>query len=264
MLIFPSRALGRREYYVFDITDTGGKAANLTWHIDNENIADVVNYLARRGDVETPSERNTETLKSKFKVFTEDTIMTIMKSEFEDRLDESNKLSGSVINEVSEKRQGLSDTDNLIYSSVLYVVGTRCGLALSDKEQDFASAVGIKDEEILYRLGSLVCDVSCSVLKSFSRLCKEVEQERRIAYGKSDLSRSGRSVVSGYRTSGESGSGIVEAGQVWKDGTSLSGGDGAGDGSGYSEEQRFTAEKSLAGADGSGVQRVDSGAGFLR
>ena len=227
MLIFPSRALGRREYYVFDITDTGGKVSNLTWHIDNENIADVVSYLARKGNIEAPSEYNTETLKSKFKVFTEDTIMTIIKSEFEDRLDEFNKLSGSVINEVSEKRQGLSDTDNLIYSSVMYVVGTRCGLALSDKEQDFASVVGIKDEEILYRLGSLVCDVSCSVLKSFSRLCKEVEHERRIAYGKSDLSRSGRSDVSGYRASGESGSGIVEARQVWKDGTSLSGGDGA-------------------------------------
>lgn len=122
MLIFPSRALGRREYYVFDITDIGGKVSNLTWHIDNENIADVVSYLARKGNIEAPSEYNTETLKSKFKIFTEDTIMTIIKSEFEDRLDEFNKLSGSVINEVSEKRQGLSDTDNLIYSSVMYVV----------------------------------------------------------------------------------------------------------------------------------------------
>lgn len=257
MLIFPSRALGRREYYVFDITDTGGKAANLTWHIDNENIADVVSYLARKGDVELPSERNTETLKSKFKVFTEDTIMTIIKSEFEDRLDEFNKLSGSVINEVSEKRQGLSDTDNLIYSSVMYVVGTRCGLALSDKEQDFASVVGIKDEEILYRLGSLVCDVSCSVLKSFSRLCKEVEQERRIAYGKSDLSRSGRSVVSGYRTSGESGSGIVEAGQVWKDGTSLSGGDGAGEVQNTVQVWNTSGENERSGY---GSEPVDGGA----
>ena len=79
-------------------------------------------YLARKGNIEAPSEYNTETLKSKFKIFTEDTIMTIIKSEFEDRLDEFNKLSGSVINEVSEKRQGLSDTDNLIYSSVMYVV----------------------------------------------------------------------------------------------------------------------------------------------
>lgn len=225
MLIFPSRALRAGERYVFDISDTGGRATNLTWHIDEENIADIVNVLERRGDIRAPENNDIVTIKNTFKVFTEDVIMTIMKTEFEDRLDEFNKLSGSVINEVSEKRQGLSDTDNLIYSSVMYVVGTRCGLALSDKEQDFALVVGIKDEEILYRLGSLVCDVSCSVLKSISRLCKEVEQERRIAYGKSDLSRSGRSDVSGYRIAGESGERIIAAGQIRKDGTSVSSGE---------------------------------------
>ena len=33
------------------------------------------------------------------------------------------------------------------------------------QEQDFSQIVNIKDEEIIYRLGSIVCDVSCSVLR---------------------------------------------------------------------------------------------------
>ncbi|MDY5576156.1 MAG: hypothetical protein SPF70_01560, partial [Lachnospiraceae bacterium] len=229
MLIFPSRALRAGERYVFDISDTGGRAANLTWHIDEGNIADIVNVLERRCDIRALENNDIVTIKNTFKVFTEDSILTIMKSEFEERLDELSQLSGSVIKEESEKRQGLSDAENLVFSSVRYVVGTRCGLEISGKEQDFSMVVGIKDEEILYRLGSLVCDVSCSVLKSISRLCKDVEQERRIAYGKFDLPRSGWSSVSGHRIAGESGEGIIAAGQIRKDGTSLSGGDGAGE-----------------------------------
>ncbi len=229
MLIFPSRAIKNHERYVFDISDTGGKGVSLTWHIDEKNIVDVLAILVNIGNIKTPVNEKTDTLKNTFKVFTEDSILDIMKSEFEERLNELTQLSGSVIKEVSEKRQGLSDAENLVYASVKYVVGTRCGLELSDKEQDFSVVVGIKDEKILYRLGSLVCDVSCSVLKSISRLCKAAEQERRIAYGKLDLSQSGRSSVSGHRTTGESGAGIVAVGKIRKDGTSLSGGDGAGE-----------------------------------
>ena len=225
MLIFPSRALKPCERYVFDISDTGGRSANLTWHIDEGNIADIVKFLNIRGDVRLSENNDIMTIKNTFKVFTEDCILTIMKSEFEERLDELSQLSGSVIREESEKRQGLSDAENLVFSSVKYVVGTRCGLEISGKEQDFSTVVGIKDEEILYRLGSLVCDVSCSVLKSISRLCKDVEQERRIAYGKLDLPRSGWSSVSGHRTAGESGEGIIAAGQIRKDGTSVSSGE---------------------------------------
>ena len=59
--------------------------------------------------------------------------------------------------------------EQLVYSSVIYAVGKRCGFDLSVQEQDFSQIVNIKDEEIVYRLGSLVCDVSCSVLREFSR-----------------------------------------------------------------------------------------------
>ena len=50
--------------------------------------------------------------------------------------------------------------EQLVYASVMYAVGTRCGFDLSVQEQDFSQIVNIKDEEIIYRLGSIVCDVS--------------------------------------------------------------------------------------------------------
>ena len=42
--------------------------------------------------------------------------------------------------------------EQLVYSSVMYAVGTRCGFDLSVQEQDFSQIVNIKDEEIIYRL----------------------------------------------------------------------------------------------------------------
>ena len=45
--------------------------------------------------------------------------------------------------------------EQLVYASVMFVVGTRCGFDLSVQEQDFSQIVNIKDEEIIYRLGPL-------------------------------------------------------------------------------------------------------------
>jgi len=141
------------------------------------------------------------------------------------------QLSGSVIKEFNEKRNGLQqdfDMEKLVYQSIMYAVGTRCGFDLSVQEQDFSQIVNIKDEEIIYRLGSIVCDVSCSVLREFSRNLKTIENERRMNYGgRTDLHRSGWSNVSGYSDAGRDGR-IEEAGQVRKDGDELPSGERAG------------------------------------
>ena len=80
----------------------------------------------------------------------------------------------------------------------------------------------IKDEEIIYRLGSIVCDVSCSVLREFSRNLKAIESERRIGYvRRNDLQGSGRTALSADRDAGRDG-GSHEAGQIRKDGDELS------------------------------------------
>lgn len=62
-------------------------------------------------------------------------------------------------------------------------MGTRCGFDLSSEEQDFSQIVNVTDEDTIYRLGSLICDVSCNVLRAYGRDCAAVSKERRIDGG---------------------------------------------------------------------------------
>ena len=229
--IFPSRALNPRMRYIFDISDTGGKNVKLTWDLEGENLRDYVDFLVSEGQIEQYDNDDKESLKNTLKQFTGTSVWAIIKEEFGDRMTELMQLSGSVIKEFNEKRNGLQqdlDMEQLVYKSVMFAVGTRCGFDLSVQEQDFSQIVNIKDEEIIYRLGSIVCDVSCSVLREFSRNLKTIENERRMNYGRrTDLHRSGRSNVSGYSDAGRDG-GLKEAGQVRKDGNELSSGERAG------------------------------------
>ena len=214
--IFPSRALNPRMRYIFDISDTGGKNVKLTWDLEGENLKSYADFLVSEGQMERYKSDDRESLKNTLKQFTGTNVWNIIKEEFGDRMSELMQLSGSVIKEFNEKRKGLqqdSDMEQLVYSSVMYAVGTRCGFDLSVQEQDFSQIVNIKDEEIVYRLGSLVCDVSCSVLREFSRNLQTIESERRISYVRSnDLQGSGRTAVSGADNAGRD-RGFNEAGQ---------------------------------------------------
>jgi len=229
--IFPSRVLNPRMRYIFDISDTGGKNVKLTWDLEGENLKDYVDFLVSEGQLEQYENDDRESLKNTLKQFTGTNVWTIIKEEFGERMTELMQLSGSVIKEFNEKRNGLQqdlNMEQLVFSSVMYAVGTRCGFDLSVQEQDFSQIVNIRDEEIVYRLGSIVCDVSCSVLREFSRNLKIIENERRMNYGRrTDLHRGGRTDVSGYSNAGRDGE-LKEAGQVRKDGDALSGGERAG------------------------------------
>ena len=229
--IFPSRALNPRMRYIFDISDTGGKNVKLTWDLEGENLKDYLDFLVSEGQIEQYDNSDREFLKNILKQFTGTDVWLIIKEEFGDRMTELMQLSGSVIKEESKKRNGLQqemDMEQLVYTSVMYAVGTRCGFDLSVQEQDFSQIVNIKDEEIIYRLGSIVCDVSCSVLREFSRNLKAIESERRIGYvRRNDLQGSGRTALSADRDAGRDG-GSHEAGQIRKDGDELSKGERAG------------------------------------
>ena len=229
--IFPSRALNPRMRYIFDISDTGGKNVKLTWDLEGENLKDYVDFLVSEGQIEQYDNDDKESLKNTLKQFAGTNVWVIIKEEFGERMTELMQLSGSVIKEFNEKRNGLQqdiDMEQLVYKSVMFAVGTRCRFDLSVQEQDFSQIVNIKDEEIIYRLGSIVCDVSCSVLREFSRNLKTIENERRMNYGRrTDLHRSRRSNVSGYSYAGRDG-GLEEAGQIRKDGDELSSGERAG------------------------------------
>ena len=196
-----------------------------------ENLKSYADFLVSEGQMERYKSDDRESLKNTLKQFTGTNVWDIIKEEFGDRMSELMQLSGSVIKEFNEKRKGLqqdSDMEQLVYSSVMYAVGTRCGFDLSVQEQDFSQIVNIKDEEIVYRLGSLVCDVSCSVLREFSRNLQTIESERRISYVRSnDLQGSGRTAVSGADNAGRD-RGFNEAGQIRENGNEVSSGERTG------------------------------------
>ena len=145
---------------------------------------------------------------------------------------ELSQITGSVIKEFSEKREGLHevpDLAELARKGILYVVGTRCGFDLSAEEQDFSQIVKVTDEDTIYRLGSLICDVSCNVLRAFSKDFRTIENERRIAYGsRTRVQGSGRTSVSGTGDSGRDGE-LGETGQIRTSGDEVSGGERTGE-----------------------------------
>lgn len=239
--IFPSRALEPHMRYVFDISDTGGRNVKLTWDLEGDTLKEFADFLITEGQVEPYENTDRETLFNVIKDFTKEEIRVIMKEEFEERISEIKRLSGSVITEyvgsdasIQPKRKGLPDMEQLVYQSVLYTVGTRCGFDLSSQEQDFSQIVNISDEDMVYRLGSLVCDVSCSVLRGFNRNLKTMEQqkvlsaERRIEYGRSSTKLQGSewTSLSGNPDAGRN-KGITETGQIREDGNEVFRGDGA-------------------------------------
>ena len=239
--IFPSRALNTHLRHVFDIKDTGGRNVKLTWDLTGDTLKEYVDYLASQKFVEPTEATDRETLFSVMKDFTKKEIGVIMKEDFEERMSELIQLSGSRITEYVQnessgqpKRQGLPDMEQFVMQSVLYTVGTRCGFDLSEEEQDFSQVVKVSDEEMVYRLGSLVCDVSCSVLRGINSNLKTMEQQKRlsaegrIAYGRNGtyVHGSGRTSLSEHSDAEGAVSGITEAGQVRKDGDEVLGGDG--------------------------------------
>ena len=239
--IFPSRALHTHLRHVFDIKDTGGRNVKLTWDLTGDTLKEYVDYLASQKFVEPTEATDRETLFSVMKDFTKKEIGVIMKEDFEERMSELIQLSGSRITEYVQnessgqpKRQGLPDMEQFVMQSVLYTVGTRCGFDLSEEEQDFSQVVKVSDEEMVYRLGSLVCDVSCSVLRGINSNLKTMEQQKRlsaegrIAYGRDDVivHGSGRTALSEHSDAEGAVSGITESGQIRKDGDEVLGGDG--------------------------------------
>ena len=230
--IYPSKALQPYMRYVFDISDTGGKQSELTWNFDGDKMPEFMEYQVAHGKYQKYEEVTREDSLIALKDFTKQEIGVIIEEEFENRMTELSQITGSVIKEFSEKREGLHevpDLAELARKGILYVVGTRCGFDLSAEEQDFSQIVKVTDEDTIYRLGSLICDVSCNVLRAFSKDCRAVEQERRIAYGsRIRVQGSGRTSVSGTGDSGREGE-LGETGQIRTSGDEVSGGERTGE-----------------------------------
>ena len=158
--IYPSRALQPYMRYVFDISDTGGKQSELTWNLDGDKLPEFMEYQVAHGKYQKYEGVTREDSLIALKDFTKQEIGVIIEEEFENRMTELSQITGSVIKEFSEKREGLHevpDLAELARKGILYVVGTRCGFDLSAEEQDFSQIVKVTDEDTIYRLGSIKC-----------------------------------------------------------------------------------------------------------
>lgn len=185
--VFPSRALRPEMRHVFDISDTGGREARLTWELDQDNSMAYAGYLNHEKAPYDHSEitgNKKEAALNFLKSFTENQIRVIIKSEFGDRVAELANMAGTKRIKVDDKTQEIT-AEEAVERSVMYAVSTRCGFDLSPEKQDLSFITAFTSEEEVYRLGSLVSDISCEILRGIAKDLKHMEK-RSIAYGRDE------------------------------------------------------------------------------
>lgn len=202
--IFPSRALKPDMRYVFDISDTGGRESRLTWEFGRGTMKAYAAWLREKEGAALTEGKESD--KSFLKDFTEKRIGVIMDSEFGGRITEFANLAGNKQITENGRAQEITAVEAL-KRSVMYAVFTRCGFDLPAEKQDFSFITAFTTEEEVYRLGSLLSDISCEVLRGIANDLKQME-ERSIANGRDniDVSRgSGRDAVPGPHGAGGNG-----------------------------------------------------------
>lgn len=180
-VVFQSKALKQNCRYVFDIRDTGGNDRELTWNMEGGNLNAYADYLVSHGEMEPAAGSGRETLKNAIKLFTKERIGGIIKEEFAKQMTDITMLAGRVIEEQNGETQE-ETVKKLVFNSIFFTVAARCGIELSSRERDMHSIVNISSEDVIYALGSLVCDVSCTVLREISVAFATIERERRMDY----------------------------------------------------------------------------------
>ena len=199
--IFPSRALKPEIQYVFDISDTGGRESRLTWEFDRNTIKAYAAWIKKKeGSALTEGKESDKTF---LKGFTEKRIGVIMDSEFGERITEFVNLAGNKQITENGRVQEITAVEAL-KRSVMYAVFTRCGFDLPTEKQDFSFITAFTTEEEVYRLGSLLSDISCEVLRGIAKDLTRMK-ERSIADGRdnNDVPRgSGRDAVPGPQSAG--------------------------------------------------------------
>jgi len=176
--IFPSRALKPGMRYVFDISDTGGKNVKLTWDLEGENLPDLLSALHKRGEVPEAPKTDRKSCMEQLKAFTKQEVRGILKEDFGKQFAEAAMLAGREITGGENETPELA-AQRLVFNSIFYAVGTRCGFDLGSGEQDLGAIVNVKDEGCISVLGTLVSDVSCTVLRNMNREIMSIEKERK-------------------------------------------------------------------------------------
>ena len=179
--IFPSRALKPQMRYVFDIGDTGGRNVKLTWDLEGENLPDLLSALRERGEIAEVLGTDRKSWLKQLKAFTKQEVRGILKEDFGKQYAEAAMLAGREITGGENETPELA-AQKLIFNSIFYAVGTRCGFDLSSGEMDLGAIVNVKDEGCISVLGTLVSDVSCTVLRNMNREIIGIEKTRRMKH----------------------------------------------------------------------------------
>ena len=222
--IFPSKVLKTHMRYVFDISDTAGRNVNLTWNLNDYNLKFMVDELIDEGKIQPYISNEKNNLQKLLKNYTKLNVRSIIREKSEVMISELNQITGGVIKDRDNKTQGPT-VEEMLYKSVFYAVGTRCGFNMSSEEQDMNFIINISGEDNIYRFGSLVCDVSCSVLKEFNYRVRHIENERRVTNGRNetDVPQESRwNVVSQPKTAGNSERRFDAGGKIRDDGSRIS------------------------------------------
>lgn len=209
--IFPSRALKPGLRYVFDIRDTEGEDVKLTWDLEGKNLPDLLSALRKRGEIPEAPGTDRKSRMEQLKAFTKKEVRGILKEDFGKQYAEAVMLAGREITGGENKTPGLI-AQELVFNSIFYAVGTRCGFDLSSGESDLGAIVNVKDEGCISVLGTLVSDVSCTVLRNMNREIMSIEKERKVRYGNTGNQlprRGGRDAVPGHQSSGTDRNGDI-------------------------------------------------------
>ena len=253
--IFPSRALKPGLRYVFDISDTGGKNVKLTWDLEGENLPDLLSALWKRGEIPEAPGADRKSQMEQLKAFTKREVRGILKEDFGKQYAEAAMLAGREIAGGGNETPELA-AQRLVFNSIFYAVGTRCGFDLGSGEPDLGAIVHVKDEGCISVLGTLVSDVSCTVLRNMNREITNIEKDRmarrmehspdKFGEGRPNLQqnqkrtehplgkggrngignqlprRGGRDAIPGHQSSGTDGNGDIR--EVRNHGEGISGG----------------------------------------
>ena len=176
----------------------------LKFALMGENLSDLLSALWKRGEVPEAPKTDRKSQMEQLKAFTKQEVRGILKEDFGKQFAEAAMLAGREItggeNEMSE-----TAAQRLVFNSIFYAVGTRCGFDLSSGEQDLGAIVNVKDEGCISVLGTLVSDVSCTVLRNMNREIMSIEKERKVRYGNTGNQLplgGGRDAVPGHQSSG--------------------------------------------------------------
>lgn len=202
--IFPSKLFGEKERYLFDVSDTVGKGAHpWNWTVDGTNCGE----LAKRLFPDISSQE--KDIKKALSIFTRTNVWFMIETE-DEVMKTLQRLCGLTGQDIPENRRAIT---RFIADSAVYALESRCGI--TDGRQDFSYIRQCRNEEVLYRVGQAVSQLSGKLLLDISMTMKAIDIERRQYYGRDhrdSIYGKGRAPLSGIggRNDRNRGAGKVE------------------------------------------------------